>query len=214
MARSSPAHLKPRKTPRQTRSAVTVEAILAATIQVLLADGPSQLTTTRVAERAGVSVGTMYQYFPHKQALLYALLKQQLDGVVQTMEAAAARLSGRPLVEISDGLASAWLDAKTRDVEGSRALYAVALDFDIADLMDDGTRRVRTAIAQALDSAPDAPFPNLARIAFTLSAVLGGAVRFALEDGEASSSLAALRVELPLVCRSYLAASVAGRRAS
>lgn len=214
MTRSSPAHLKPRKTPRQARSAVTVEAILAATIQVLLADGPSHLTTTRVAERAGVSVGTMYQYFPHKQALLYALLEQQLDGVVLAMEVAAERLSGRPLVAISDGLVSAWLDAKTKDVEGSRALYAVALDFDIADLMDDGTRRVRTAIAQALASAQDGVFRDPLRVAFTLSAVLGGAVRFALEYGETSDSLVALRAELPLVCRSYLTASVEGYRAS
>ena len=57
--------LKPRKTPRQARSAATVEAIFEATIQVLLVDGYAGLTTTRVAGRAGVSVGTMYQYFPH-----------------------------------------------------------------------------------------------------------------------------------------------------
>ena len=51
---------------------MTVEAISEATIQVLLAVGLDRLTTTRVAERAGVSVGTLYQYYPNKQALLYA----------------------------------------------------------------------------------------------------------------------------------------------
>ena len=56
-----PAALKPRKTPVQARSEATVAAIFAATIQVLLSDGERRLTTTRVAERAGVSVGTMYQ---------------------------------------------------------------------------------------------------------------------------------------------------------
>lgn len=68
--------LKARKIPRQARSSATVTAIHEATFQVLLADGIGRLTTTRVAERAGVSVGTMYQYFPHKQALLYAVLDQ------------------------------------------------------------------------------------------------------------------------------------------
>src|ERR1700744_1131571 len=67
--------LEPRKTPVQARSAASVEAILQATIQVLLKDGKLKLTTTRVAHRAGVSVGTLYQYSPNKSALLQALLK-------------------------------------------------------------------------------------------------------------------------------------------
>ena len=56
---------EPRKTPIQARSTVTVEAISEATIQVLLSHGAERLTTTRVAERAGVSVGTLYQYYPN-----------------------------------------------------------------------------------------------------------------------------------------------------
>jgi AcrR family transcriptional regulator len=68
--------LEPRKTPVQARSTVTVEAIYEATFQVLLAvGGPERLTTTRVAERAGVSVGTLYQYFPNKQSLLFSVLE-------------------------------------------------------------------------------------------------------------------------------------------
>jgi len=51
-----------------------VGAISEATIQVLLSDGVERLTTTRVAERAGVSVGTLYQYYPNKQSLLFAVL--------------------------------------------------------------------------------------------------------------------------------------------
>ena len=60
--------LEPRKTPVQARSTVTVEAISEATIQVLLRHGAERLTTTRVAQRAGVSVGTLYQYYPNKQS--------------------------------------------------------------------------------------------------------------------------------------------------
>jgi hypothetical protein len=58
--------LEPRKTPIQARSTVTVQAISEATIQVLLSHGAERLTTTRVAERAGVSVGTLYQYSSNK----------------------------------------------------------------------------------------------------------------------------------------------------
>jgi len=56
-----------------------------ATIQVLLKDGKMKLTTTRIAERAGVSVGTLYQYFPNKSSLIQALLKKHLDGVALAM---------------------------------------------------------------------------------------------------------------------------------
>jgi AcrR family transcriptional regulator len=65
---------EPRKTPIQARSAVTVEAISEAAIQVLLSHGTERLTTTRVAQRVGVSVGTFYQYYPNKKSLLFAVL--------------------------------------------------------------------------------------------------------------------------------------------
>ena len=199
--------LKPRKTPRQARSAATVEAIIEATIQVLLAGGEAQLTTTRVAERAGVSVGTMYQYFPHKKALLYAMLQQKLEAVPQAMELAAARFTGFPLVAISDGLVSAWLDAKTKDVTASRALYAVASDFDTKDLIGESSKRIVLAIERLLRSAVDATFENAGSVAFVLLAVLGGTVRTVLERGATPCGLTILRADLPLLCRAYLSAS-------
>ena len=65
MPAASQTLYEPRKTPVQARSAASVAAILDATIQVLLRVGKEQLTTTLVAARAGVSVGTLYQYFPN-----------------------------------------------------------------------------------------------------------------------------------------------------
>jgi len=79
------AVLEPRKSPVQARSAASVDAILAATIQVLLQVGKERLTTTKVARRAGVSVGTLYQYFPNKSALLKAALKRHLDEVTEAI---------------------------------------------------------------------------------------------------------------------------------
>src|SRR5690348_17236365 len=98
MRRHAASALNARKAPQQARSAATIEAIFEATIQVLLDEGAARLTTTRVAERAGVSVGTMYQYFPHKQSLLHAVLARHLEEVTLTVEAACHRASGRPLI--------------------------------------------------------------------------------------------------------------------
>ena len=75
---------EPRKTPLQARSKVTVEAIFEATIQVLLSHGRDRLTTTRVAQRAGASVGTLYQYYPNKQSLLFAVLENHKSATQQS----------------------------------------------------------------------------------------------------------------------------------
>ena len=205
MARLSAAVLEPRKAPRQARSAATVEAIHIAAIQVLLADGVTRLTTTRVAERAGVSVGTMYQYFPHKEALLFALVRQKLGAIAAAMEEAAARLAGNSLAAISDGLVQAWLDAKTDDIVGSRAIYGIAAEFDIVDMTRTETKRLERAVEGLLASACDAMVERPNAVAFALLAVMGGAVRTVLERGAQDAELDILRAELPRVCRAYLA---------
>lgn len=185
----------------------TVDAIRTAAIQVLLSGGVSGLTTTRVAERAGVSVGTMYQYFPHKQALLFAILARQLELVEHAVLAAAHRLTGRDLAAIATGLAAAWLEAKTTDIDASRAIYGVAADFDIAELLAQGSQRMRQAIARLLGSAPDARFADLDGTAFMVVALLGGSARAVLEGGAFERDLASLRRELPRACLGYLTAA-------
>jgi AcrR family transcriptional regulator len=62
-----------RKQPSQARAVALIDAILDAAIQVLMAEGAHRFTTARVAERAGVSVGSLYQYFPNKAAILFRL---------------------------------------------------------------------------------------------------------------------------------------------
>ena len=61
-----------RRSPKQSRSRATCDAILEAAAQILERDGPARFNTASVAERAGVSIGTLYQYFPDKQAILLA----------------------------------------------------------------------------------------------------------------------------------------------
>ncbi|MET3713482.1 AcrR family transcriptional regulator [Sphingomonas trueperi] len=70
-ARTPPIHA--RKSPKQQRATQLIEAVLEAAVQVLMAEGAGRFTTARVAERAGVSVGSLYQYFPNKAAILFRL---------------------------------------------------------------------------------------------------------------------------------------------
>jgi AcrR family transcriptional regulator len=214
MATARPDTLQPRKQPRQARSAVTVAAILEATIQVLLRDGAPQLTTTRVAARAGVSVGTLYQYFPNKQALLYAVLQQQLEAVAATVETACRQHRGQPLADMSDGLVNAYIDAKTTNIKASRALYLMAAEFDTADLLGEISRRIDRAMTAMLATASDVDLPRLPTVTFALRATLAGTVRVVLERGATPAMLKMLRSELPAMCRAYLAAATQRPRAA
>jgi len=86
----------PRKRPRQTRSKETVETILAATARILIKLGFDGLTTNAVAEAAGVSIGSLYQYFPNKQALVAALIERRLDEKNANTHRELARVAGQP----------------------------------------------------------------------------------------------------------------------
>src|SRR5882757_10109949 len=122
MQQTEQALLKPRKRPVQARSEATVSAIFEASIQVLLTVGYRKMTTTRVAERAGVSVGTLYQYFPNRKALIAAVIERYLDDIAAAVERDCRLLAGRSRDDISRGLVEAIIAAKCRRIEISRAM--------------------------------------------------------------------------------------------
>jgi len=84
MPAENPRRLKPRKTPSQERSRHTLNIILEAAAQVLQTKGYAGTTTNRVAARAGLSIGTIYEYFPNKDALLSALQSDWSDKTYET----------------------------------------------------------------------------------------------------------------------------------
>jgi AcrR family transcriptional regulator len=78
MGRSRQAIDLKRRTPRQARARDTVETIFEATARIIEREGPAALNTNHIAERAGISVGTLYQYFPNKDAILVAMARREL----------------------------------------------------------------------------------------------------------------------------------------
>lgn len=79
-----------RKAPRQQRSISTVTALIEACAQVLIRDGYESTTTTRIAARAGVSIGSLYQYFPDKDAVVSALISRHVDSIMAASDQALA----------------------------------------------------------------------------------------------------------------------------
>jgi len=202
---------EPRKTPVQARSAVTVEAISEATIQVLLSHGAERLTTTRIAERAGVSVGTLYQYYPNKRSLLFAVLEDHLNNVAGRVEAACVRASHKPLAEMIREMVEAFVDAKMKRADISVALYRIAADVGGPALIKRVSERSRKAVNAMIQTAPDTDSPPDKFAIDMMLAAMAGAIRPLLEAKPSPGVVRRLREQLVLLCQSYMTAATAKR---
>jgi AcrR family transcriptional regulator len=200
-----------RKTPVQARAAVTVEAISEATIQVLLSHGADRLTTTRVAERAGVSVGTLYQYYPNKQSLLLDVLEDHLDKVAAALEAACKHARHKPLCEMTREVAEAFVDTKMQRTDISMALYQIAADVGGPALIKRAGQRSRKALEAMFGTAPDTVSPPDRFAIQMMFAAMSGAMRSVLEAGAPPATVRKVREHLVLLCQSYMAAVTAWR---
>jgi AcrR family transcriptional regulator len=196
--------LEPRKSPVQARSTASVDAILEATIQVLLQVGKEQLTTTKVAQRAGVSVGTLYQYFPNKSSLLKAALKRHLDDVAEAVESACQQQKGNGLEQMATALVTAFLEAKMRDSRTSVALYAVASDVDGAKIAQETGIRSTRAVVAMLKTAREQLTTDPQLVASMLQSAMVGVSRRLLESSAPEKQFDTLRKEMIFLACAYL----------
>jgi AcrR family transcriptional regulator len=198
------ASLTPRKNPVQARSAATVEALHTATIQVLTQEGLSRCTTTRVAERAGMSVGSLYQYYPNRDALLAAVLEKHLDSIAGAVDRACREHRDKLISEMASALVTTFIAGKLRDPEESKALYAIAGERGGPKLVADVHTHMVAAIAAMLASAPDAHFDDpylTSTIAFN---ALVGPVRALLEGHVPTGFEARVEGQLVRLLTAYL----------
>ena len=208
MTQQTTTRLEPRKSPVQARSTASVDAILKATVQVLLRIGKEKLTTTRVAARAGVSVGTLYQYFPNKRALLRAALKLHVEEILAEVDKVCVAQRGRPVEQMVEALAVASLAVKLRDPKKGRALYAVSSDVEGAKIAADAEARAKDALVGLLKSAPEMLKTDLQLMATVLQSVIAGMKRGLLQPDMPEEQFEVMQRELVLVLRNYVRACV------
>lgn len=103
--------LSPRKLPRQARAQATFEAIVGACGQMLAAGPYEALTTNSISERAGVSIGTLYEYFPNRESIIAALAANSCRRLVSRMRQAAIEAAGMGQFEGTEHLLGAGIDA-------------------------------------------------------------------------------------------------------
>jgi AcrR family transcriptional regulator len=125
MPRTPKPALSPRKTPLQARSQATVQIILQAAARVLSKHSLAGFNTNRVAEVAGVSVGSLYQYFPNKDALVTALIENAQAALALQLQALVQTTSGQSLDEKLHALAKLAVSQQF-----AKPLLAAALDHE------------------------------------------------------------------------------------
>ncbi|MCJ2141479.1 TetR/AcrR family transcriptional regulator [Methylobacterium sp. E-066] len=173
--------LKPRKNPEQSRSAETVRTILEGAARVLEERGLTGYTTNAVAERAGVSVGSVYQYFPGKEALTAALVARETGLLIAAVQAASeAETPELGLRRIVQAAVAHQL---------SRPRLALLLDreenrLQLADSLDAVHRAIAGALLALLARLEPGPPVEAEIAAGDLFALVRGMVDAAGERGE------------------------------
>jgi AcrR family transcriptional regulator len=120
MARKPPT--KPRKHASQRRSRATVDALVEATARILVREGFDKASTNRIAEVAGVSIGSLYQYYPGKEALVAAVIDRHNQDIMRVVRGALAEIASQPIEKAVRRLVAVAIEAHRIDPKLHRVL--------------------------------------------------------------------------------------------
>jgi AcrR family transcriptional regulator len=205
MGKAKKSLTSPRKTPAQDRSRAMVEVILDAAARILVKDGYEAFTTNRVAERAGVSVGSLYQYFPNKESLLGELMRRHMMELEQGFEAILADASDRPLAETVRALIEASVRAHLVDPELHRVLSEEVPHLGALDWRDDFNTRCAERVRDVLEHRrSELAVGNLDLAVYLVTRTTETAVHDAVASRPADLRSGALADELTRMIVSYL----------
>jgi AcrR family transcriptional regulator len=194
-----------RRKPRQARAQETVEIIYEATARILQREGRAVLTTNHIAEGAGISVGTLYQYFPHKEAILLAMarreIKKMADTITKTMAdhsanapEAMARQAIRTLIAES---------GKRRKVRRAafQTLVAAGFGHELDKNLDDIARIIALGTGRFLPGRAT-PIPPVTL--FILTRAVNGVLVAAANEGSPYLGMMEFEDELVRLVRGFL----------
>lgn len=175
-----PAALKPRKKPLQTRSTVTVDAIVEATIRILRRDGWAACTTTRIAALAGVSVGSLYQYFPNRNAIAVEIVRQRTRTYLTAVINADLSDAVTP-DQVTEAAIAAFVIEKRKGLDVSFALRDALPEVQGRQAIIEEARRFVPAL-QAKLAAAGAGTAGTGQLAVALAAVEGAVWEMMAQD--------------------------------
>ena len=194
----------PRRAPQQRRAVATVEAIMDAVVRIAKRAGVDAVTTNRIAEVAGVSVGSVYQYFPDKRAIFVALHDRHVEQIGRLVEATLVAHADASLEAMLRALLEALIDAHAPDPE----LYAL-LDAELPH-RSAGARnlevRLRGALQLAIASHMPAKRRDLDRTLFVVTHMIDALAHGVVSGRPRGLSIAAAKDEAVRAILAYLRA--------
>jgi AcrR family transcriptional regulator len=199
------AVLSPRKSPRQARSQATVEAILDAAARVLVERGYAATNTNLVAERAGVSVGSLYQYFPNKDALIAALHERHARQMNEVVERALAECDGLGFDEALSLVIEGLVDAHRVEAGLHRVLETQLAGLDALDDHAEVEARISDQIRCLLARyKQEVRVPDLRLAVYMLMHALHGLVHAVVYERPSGISIKQATREMVRMTRIYL----------
>jgi AcrR family transcriptional regulator len=202
---------KPRKRPRQERSQVTVQAILTASAHILTESGYDHFTTNKVAERAGVSIGSLYQYFPNKESLLLALAEHHAHEIVQLAQRHLVGIddpcgngkAARPIPEVLQQIIKAAIAAHALNPKLHRVLHEQVPHSEVMRQLDQVKieNLLRSFLAERCDQLQP---ENLDLTVFIIERTIRGLIHGAAIDHPEFLKTGELEQELVTLLSTYL----------
>lgn len=145
----------PRKSPSQARSRATIDCILEATARVLVKDGFDHASTNKIAAAAGVSVGSLYQYFPSKEALVAALVERHMEAMTAEVVGTLAGLTSLPLPQAVRRMVELMLRAHAVEPALHKVLIEQVPRVGRLDRLHDIERRVGAVVRAYMETRRD-----------------------------------------------------------
>lgn len=205
---------KPRKLPKQVRSREMVEIILTATARVLVREGYEGTTTNRIAEVAGVSVGSLYQYFPNKESLLVTLMERHLRQMMAVFDEKFGKLKGTKLEDAVYALIEAAVRAHAVDPELHRAFVEQVPQVGDLGAVQEVETRIEEGLRGYLESREEDLAPQDTRLAaFLIFRAVESATHAAVLNRPAYLEGDQLINELTALIVGYLSPHQSSRRA-
>ena len=173
-----------RKTPVQERSKQTIETILDAATQVLQVEGEERFTTNRVAEKSGFSIGTLYQYFPNKNAIVEALAERERIAIEATVAKAISKADPHEIEDVIRTVVRTAINAFGRRRKLRKFVIIQMIRLNLAPIVLKSMDKIGISVVKAIEARGKGRVRPLSEAAsFVLTRAIVGAIRSAvLED--------------------------------
>lgn len=196
-----------RRQPKQERSKALVDAILTATAQLLRELGSEQVTTNKIATRAGVSIGSLYQYFPNKTELYTALAERHVERLEAQLMPLLLRFGQAPELDLVRALVETLMVMESTDGPLHAELLRLSLWSLTSEVMNDFRERAEGLLAQLLRERAQAlprPLADPELSARILVRAVGGVLDTQLHERPEGLADPALQAELTALVGAYL----------